>query len=118
MRTKDIISALKRLKIQTGSIVCLGCGREHNCGIHGCAIMREAAARLEVLQRERDEMYAQLRKLADCSTCKNEEACGFDSRTCAACGRGENWEWGGRSPGPNDEQKRAAGSYSTKGRRC
>ena len=30
--------------MQPGSLACLGCGREHNCGIHGCAILREAIA--------------------------------------------------------------------------
>lgn len=25
---------------------CLGCGFEHNCSIHGCAIIREALERL------------------------------------------------------------------------
>lgn len=95
MKTKDMIASLKRMKVQTGSLVCLGCGHEHNCGIRGCAIMREAAERLEELCMERDLMHKQLRKLADCSTCKNEKACGFDSQTCAACARGENWVWNG-----------------------
>lgn len=40
MTDKELIASLKRLKVQTGSLVCLGCGREHNCGIHGCAILR------------------------------------------------------------------------------
>lgn len=40
MRDEDLLAALRRLKVQTGSLVCLGCGREHNCGIHGCAILR------------------------------------------------------------------------------
>lgn len=24
-----------------GSLACLGCGYEHDCGIHGCALLRE-----------------------------------------------------------------------------
>ena len=47
MSDNDLIAALRRLKVQTGSLVCLGCGREHNCGIHGCAILREAIAFVE-----------------------------------------------------------------------
>lgn len=47
MRDEDLLAALKRLKVQTGSLACLGCGREHNCGIHGCAILREAVAFVE-----------------------------------------------------------------------
>ena len=46
MTISDLIKALQRLKVETGSIACLGCGHEHNCGIHGCAIIREAAEKL------------------------------------------------------------------------
>lgn len=38
MNTKELIEALGQLKVQTGSLACLGCGHEHNCGVHGCAI--------------------------------------------------------------------------------
>lgn len=55
MRDEDLLAALKRLKVQTGSLACLGCGREHNCGIHGCAILREAIAFVEKkLAEDRD----------------------------------------------------------------
>lgn len=47
MTDKELIASLRRLKVQTGSLACLGCGREHNCGIHGCAILREAIAFVE-----------------------------------------------------------------------
>lgn len=47
MTDKELIASLKRLKVQTGSLACLGCGREHNCGSHGCAILREAIAFVE-----------------------------------------------------------------------
>lgn len=46
MTANELIKALRRLKVQTGSLACLGCGHEHNCGIHGCAIIREAAERM------------------------------------------------------------------------
>ena len=44
---QKVIAALRRLKVQTGSLACLGCGHEHNCGIRGCAILRAAADLLE-----------------------------------------------------------------------
>lgn len=44
---KDIVAALRRLKVETGSLACLGCGYEQSCGIHGCAILRAAADLLE-----------------------------------------------------------------------
>lgn len=47
MTNPELINALCKLKIQTNSIACLGCGHEHNCGIHGCAIIREAAEKLD-----------------------------------------------------------------------
>lgn len=49
MRDEDLLAALRRLKVETGSISCLGCGYEHNCSVHGCRIMRAAAERLEQL---------------------------------------------------------------------
>lgn len=47
MTDEELIASLKRLKVQTGSLACLGCGREHDCGIHGCAILRETIAFVE-----------------------------------------------------------------------
>lgn len=47
MLDEDLLAALRRLKVETGSLVCLGCGYEHNCGIHGCRILRETVAWLE-----------------------------------------------------------------------
>lgn len=47
MSLKELITALHRLKVETGSIACLGCGYEHNCGILGCAIIREATEKLD-----------------------------------------------------------------------
>lgn len=47
MSDRELIAALRRLKVETGSLVCVGCGYEHNCGIHGCAILRKTIVRLE-----------------------------------------------------------------------
>lgn len=47
MSDHELIAALRHLRVQTGSLACLGCGFEHNCGIYGCRILREAIARLE-----------------------------------------------------------------------
>nr|DAG39466.1 MAG TPA: outer capsid protein sigma-1 attachment protein [Caudoviricetes sp.] len=52
MTDKDLIAALRRMKVETGSLVCWGCGHEHNCGIRGCAVMRAAAERLEQLKEQ------------------------------------------------------------------
>lgn len=47
MTDKELIASLEQLKVQTGSLACLGCGRENNCGVHGCAILRETIAFVE-----------------------------------------------------------------------
>ena len=52
MSDRELIAALRRMKVETGSLACLGCGREHNCCVRGCAIVRAAAERLEDLTQE------------------------------------------------------------------
>jgi len=47
MKIDDLISTLSQLRVETGSLACLGCGHEHNCSTSGCAIIREA---IEVLR--------------------------------------------------------------------
>lgn len=47
MRDQELVNALRRLKVETGSLACLGCRHEHNCGVAGCAIIREAADRID-----------------------------------------------------------------------
>lgn len=49
MKTDELIKSLQSLKVQTGSLACLGCGHEHNCGTCGCAIIREAADKLQAV---------------------------------------------------------------------
>ena len=46
MDNKELIDAVRRLSVETGSLACLGCGWEHNCSIHGCAILRAVIAEL------------------------------------------------------------------------
>lgn len=49
MTPNNLVSALRRLCVETGSIACLGCGLEHGCSVHGCAIIREAADLIEAI---------------------------------------------------------------------
>ena len=46
-RNKELTTQLRRMSVETGSLVCLGCGYEHNCGIHGCALLRQAVETIE-----------------------------------------------------------------------
>ena len=50
--TEDLVAMLRHVSVETGSLTCLGCGHEHNCGTRGCALIREAADRLDTMQRE------------------------------------------------------------------
>lgn len=57
MQIENIIKSLRRMAVNTGALNCLGCGFEHNCGIHGCRVLREAADRLDELRRENDALF-------------------------------------------------------------
>lgn len=50
MNRGQLIHGLRQLKVQTGSLACMGCRHEDNCGIKGCALIRAAVEQLEVLQ--------------------------------------------------------------------
>ena len=52
MENPEIIDALKRMKVQTGSLVCLGCVHEHHCSVHGCAVINSAIWAIEILQEQ------------------------------------------------------------------
>lgn len=106
MTTNDLLEALARLRVETGSLACLGCGREHNCSTHGCAILRAAADLIERLtaenadlrkeiewkdmvialaqkeqakaEAERDAIIEQIKERHDCLDCKHNDFCEFD----------------------------------------
>ena len=40
--TPDELCQLHRLAIEHRPEVCLGCGLEHDCSVHGCAVIRKA----------------------------------------------------------------------------
>ena len=55
MQREELIQALRRLKVQTGSLACLGCGHEHNCSIHGCVIILAAIEALEEKKKAQND---------------------------------------------------------------
>ena len=57
MNYEEIVKWLRSKKVETGSLLCFGCGYEHNCGIHGCAVMRAAADAMENLQTENAALH-------------------------------------------------------------
>lgn len=72
MRDQELVNAIRRLKVETGSLACMGCGHEHNCGVSGCAVMREAADRIAnqsthiaALQQEIEKLRGQNKQLLE-----------------------------------------------------
>lgn len=107
MTTNDLLEALARLRVETGSLACLGCGHEHNCSTKCCRILREAADLIRQLtaenaglckeiewknmvialaqkeqakaETERDALLPYAKEYG-CETCKNEKACFVQTR--------------------------------------
>lgn len=131
MTTNDLLEALARLRVETGSLACLGCGREHNCSTHGCAILRAAADLIERLtaenakaEAERDALLGELRK-SGCTYCKYATVCVdelsvFGQEDCDRCGMRETcvcltcsgygsetdkWQWCGLPEAPEEGEK-------------
>lgn len=127
MTTNDLLEALARLRVETGSLACLGCGHEHNCSTHGCAILRAAADLIERLTAENAKAEAERNALLPyakeygCETCKNEKACFVQTREgvtvscvkcpvpdtcpcyqCKDCGK---WDWRGLPAAPEEGEK-------------
>lgn len=57
MDSDNLVQFIGWQAVNTGTLNCLGCGFEHNCGIHGRRVLREAADRLEELQQENDALF-------------------------------------------------------------
>ena len=61
MTTMDFnatLNTLRKLCVETGSLACLGCGHEHDCSTHGCAILRNAIEHMEAALSNYDRLSA------------------------------------------------------------
>ena len=81
MRDQELVNAIRRLKVETGSLSCMGCGHEHNCGVSGCAVMREAADRIAnqsthiaALQQEIEKLRGQNEQLREAAALVTKES--------------------------------------------
>ena len=115
MDYEKLIERLSRLKVETGSLACMGCGYEHNCGVHGCRIIREAAEAIKTLQAELAAALVQMRDLdLDCLACDHVkhpvacedtdflcDCCPFTC-PCKDCDDGSNWSWHGMKARDDD----------------
>ena len=65
MDYQKTMQALKRLRVETGSLACFGCGHEHNCSTQGCAILRNAVGHMEVALANYDHLSALTKQQAE-----------------------------------------------------
>ena len=78
---ESILRDLRRISADNHR--CFGCGQEHDCSIHGCAIIREAAALIEGLQDNlaaSEEARSELgKRLAEAQQSLHEKTSEFDA---------------------------------------
>ena len=68
------------------SVLCLGCGYEHNCGISGCAVMRAAADAMENLQTENASLHQIAEKQAVMNVNLSNKVLGYVGKGGEGCG--------------------------------
>ena len=81
MNDIELIQALRSMVVQD-KLQCLGCGHEHQCSTHGCAILKQAVERLEHLTAPEDNPPLTLTDL-----------CGMDGEPVFAGFGGTVGEW-------------------------
>ena len=86
MRDQELVSAIRRLKVETGSLACMGCGHEHNCGVSGCAVMQEAADRIANQSTHIAALQQEIEKLRG--------RCPGGSRWMSGCRQTRRWSDG------------------------
>lgn len=40
---RELARRMREMAVNTGALNCLGCGYEHSCGVHSCAVLKRAA---------------------------------------------------------------------------
>lgn len=103
-RYEEIAHRLGRMRVETGSIICMGCGFEHGCGVHGCAVLREAqkllleqGQKLEAREGEGISPYADGdMRIEACPCCGSGEYLHNQdenqNRYCGQCGQRIKWD--------------------------
>ena len=88
MTNEEIVKWLRSKKVETGSLLCLGCGYEHNCGIRGCAVMRAAADAMENLQTENAALHQIAEKQAVMNVTLTKQVLEMAKNLCEKGGEG------------------------------
>lgn len=68
MNDTELIQALRPMVVRD-KFQCLGCGHEHQCSIHGCAILKQALNRLEQLTSPEDNPQLTAEELWEMDGC-------------------------------------------------
>ena len=88
MTNEEIVKWLRSNKVETGSLLCLGCGYEHNCGIRGCAILMAAADAMENLQTENAALHQIAEKHAVMNVTLTKQVLEMAKNLCEKGGEG------------------------------
>ena len=51
MENKEFIRQLEILAVEKRPTACFGCGMEHDCSVHGCAVIKKAIGLLKEEKR-------------------------------------------------------------------
>jgi hypothetical protein len=51
---EELTRMLRRLAIEKRPFACIGCGLEHRCSLHGCAVLLRTAEILNTMTEEAD----------------------------------------------------------------
>ena len=88
MTNDEIMKWLRSKKVETGSLLCLGCGYEHHCSVHGCAVMRAAADAMENLQTENAALHQIAEKQAVMNVTLSKKVLEMEKNLCEKGGVG------------------------------
>ena len=88
MTNEEIVKWLRSKKVETGSLLCLGCGYEHHCGIRGCAILIAAADAMENLQTENAALHQIAEKQAVMNVTLTKQVLEMAKNLCEKGGEG------------------------------
>ena len=88
MTNEEIVKWLRSNKVETGSLLCLGCGYQHHCSVHGCAVMRAAADAMENLMTENAALHQIAEKQADMNVTLTKQVLEMAKNLCEKGGEG------------------------------
>ena len=99
--TEDMMRQLRILEIERRPEACLGCGHEHSCSVHGCAVINDAAteladkdAEIASLKAENEriqqnsvsqEAYQMMCEERDAAVAELKKSCNYQFGGCYLC---------------------------------